>query len=29
MSLMEDLGIKEIVTADKHFDLNNNIKRIY
>ena len=29
MAIMEDLGIKEIVTLDKHFDLNKNIKRIY
>ena len=28
MSLMENLGIKKIVTADKHFDLNKNIERI-
>ncbi|MDR1819657.1 MAG: PIN domain-containing protein [Methanobrevibacter sp.] len=29
MSIMEELGIKEIATFDKHFDLNKNIKRIY
>ena len=28
MALMEELGIKEIATFDKHFDLNKNIKRI-
>jgi len=29
MSLMEDLGITEILSFDNHFDLNKNIKRIY
>jgi predicted nucleic acid-binding protein len=29
MALMEDLGIEEIATFDTHFDLNNNIKRIF
>jgi predicted nucleic acid-binding protein len=29
MSLMEDLKIKEIVSFDRHFDLNKNIKRIF
>jgi len=29
MSLMEELGIKEIITFDSHFDLNKNIKRVY
>ncbi|MDR2545086.1 MAG: type II toxin-antitoxin system VapC family toxin [Methanobrevibacter sp.] len=29
MNVMEELGIKEILCFDKHFDLNKNIKRIY
>jgi predicted nucleic acid-binding protein len=29
MALMEDLEIKEIITFDRHFDLNKKIKRIY
>ncbi len=29
MALMEELGITEIATFDKHFDLNKNIKRIH
>ena len=29
MALMEDLKINEILSFDDHFDLNENIKRIY
>lgn len=29
MAVMEDLEITEILSFDKHFDLNKNIKRIY
>ncbi|MGL4669516.1 MAG: type II toxin-antitoxin system VapC family toxin [Methanobacteriaceae archaeon] len=29
MSLMENLGIINIITFDEHFDLNENIKRIH
>jgi predicted nucleic acid-binding protein len=28
MALMENLGIRNIVSFDEHFDLNKNIKRI-
>ncbi|MCL2116558.1 MAG: hypothetical protein FWH29_10100 [Methanobrevibacter sp.] len=29
MAVMEDLETTEILSFDKHFDLNKNIKRIY
>jgi len=29
MALMEELGIKEITTFDKHFDDKEGIKRIH